>query len=506
MIDWPPSLSKDDLSVLNLLATTYALSHGLLYLPVPDGPPPSSPSAAIHAPLSLIPTPFPRRLFDEAKRLQRFYNILYARIALNSDFLDAIMGAEEGVGQVDDFTGQLWKAWLQARTAEGYKQKIHLGLFRSDYLMHEPNADEPPSLKQVEFNTISSSFGALSERASNMHKYLLSSTGYFGASPMLQAKNLPENTTTAGLAAGLAEAYAAYGVADTKILFVVQAGERNVFDQRWIEYELLQQHSIHVVRKTFDELATSASLSPSNALLIDTDDGRQTEISVIYFRAGYTPTDYPTPRHYTTRVLLEQSRAISCPSIPLQLAGGKKVQQVLTMPGMLERFMGEDKEGCEALRSSWMGMWGLDDESVFVPEGDGSEGETAGVRLARARHAALVLKPQREGGGNNVYKSSIPQFLDGLPKSERAAWIAMELISPSHKLGGYLVRAGSGSEGVVRADVVSELGIFGWALFGNGRATKEDEAGWLLRTKGSDSDEGGIAAGFSVLDSVVLID
>ena len=32
------------------------------------------------------------------------------------------------------------------------------------------------------------------------------------------------------------------------------------------------------------------------------------------------------------------------------------------------------------------------------------------------------------------------------------------------------------------------------------------EVGWLLRTKGKDSNEGGVAAGFSVLDSLVLVD
>lgn len=31
------------------------------------------------------------------------------------------------------------------------------------------------------------------------------------------------------------------------------------------------------------------------------------------------------------------------------------------------------------------------------------------------------------------------------------------------------------------------------------------EAGYLLRTKSSDSDEGGVAAGFAVLDSPILI-
>lgn len=51
------------------------------------------------------------------------------------------------------------------------EQPLHLGIFRSDYLLHAPQgSSEPISLKQVEFNTISSSFGALSERASGLHK------------------------------------------------------------------------------------------------------------------------------------------------------------------------------------------------------------------------------------------------------------------------------------------------------------------------------------------------
>lgn len=140
-----------------------------------------------------------------------------------------------------------------------------------------------------------------------------------------------------------------------------------------------------------------------------------------------------------------------------------------------------------------MGMWGLD--------------EDGGVEKARSIAEKLVLKPQREGGGNNVYKSSIPGFLDTLPIGEREAWIAMELIETPKGVNNYLVRAGSGSQGAIRAETTSELGIFGWALFGPGaKEVKHEEAGWLVRTKGADSNEGGVATGFSVLDSLLLVD
>lgn len=215
------------------------------------------------------------------------------------------------------------------------------------------------------------------------------------------------------------------------------------------------------------------------------------------------PTDYPTPAHYDLRYRLETSKAIQCPSIQLQLAGGKKVQEVLTQPGILEHFLSDPRWGANALgkaeldelRESWMEMWALD------------EGGDEGVRRAREAALGLVLKPQREGGGNNVYKEAIPPFLDNLPPQEREAWIAMRLIAAPQGLGNYLVRAGGGTDGAVKTEVISELGIFGWALFGgpDGKV-EEKEVGWLVRTKGKDSNEGGVAAGFSVLDSIILVD
>lgn len=52
------------------------------------------------------------------------------------------------------------------------KQRLSLGLFRSDYMVHQDTTIEPPVLqaKQVEFNTIASSFGGLSKHTSGLHK------------------------------------------------------------------------------------------------------------------------------------------------------------------------------------------------------------------------------------------------------------------------------------------------------------------------------------------------
>ena len=211
---------------------------------------------------------------------------------------------------------------------------------------------------------------------------------------------------------------------------------------------------------------------------------------MVYYRAGYTPIDYASPADYAMRGVLESSRAAQCPSIALQLAGAKKVQEVICRPGILERFLAPS-EGADAVRDTWVSMWSLDTD-------DGKGAEEA-VRRAQG----LVLKPQREGGGNNVYRGNIPSFVAQMPQQERVAWVAMELIRPPRGVGAYLVRPGTGR---VSARVMNELGVFGWALFGKGREVREEQVGWLMRTKAEDVDEGGVAAGFSVLDSILLVD
>jgi len=44
---------------------------------------------------------------------------------------------------------------------------------------------------------------------------------------------------------------------------------------------------------------------------------------------------------------------------------------------------------------------------------------TTRTRVARLKAPSLVLKPQREGGGNSIYREAIPAFLDSLRVEER---------------------------------------------------------------------------------------
>ncbi|EJU03074.1 glutathione synthase [Dacryopinax primogenitus] len=498
--EWPPLLSLAYQRELTDLAADWAMSHGLVYRPPANPPsePHPSTSRVIHAPFTLFPSPLPRTLYELGRKLQPLYNALYARVALDVPWLEKTMGA---VAKVDDFQLQLCKIWRQVRE-EGITQ-VQLGLWRSDYLVHTL-PDGAFTLRQVEFNCISSSLGALASRTSKMHRYLQSATGYYGVHPLLDARNLPENGALQGLAAGIAEAHKAYGVPNATVLFLVQSHERNAFDQRWLEYDLLEKYGVRVERVTFSDLVASASLSESKQLLYSSPLASEPlEISVMYMRAGYTPDDYPDEKAWEVRLLVERSKAIKCPTVGAQLAGAKKVQQALMEEGVLESFMLDSSRGAEKfteadlalLRASFAPMYPLD-------------ATTLQQTIDHADH--LVLKPQREGGGNNVYRSNIPSFLEKLPVAERDAWVVMELIEPPPSRS-VLIKAGTSEQGGTEGDVISELGVYGVCLYrkdseGTCVIDVNRECGYLVRTKGRESNEGGVAVGFSYLDSLVLVD
>jgi len=285
-----------------------------------------------------------------------------------------------------------------------------------------------------------------------------------------------------------------------------------------------------MIRQTLTQLGQTARIDTITRKLYvdiprDLESCGSVEISVVYFRSAYTPNDFPSPVHYTTRFLLERSVAIKCPSLALQLAGGKKVQEVLGRPDMLEKFLADNtkysrvfsKEEIQELRDNFMDMWSLDvDQDMLLPDKQTIKigNENFGVRKAREEAKSVVLKPQREGGGNNIYKEDIPTFLDNLESREREAWIAMRLIVTPVGVGNYLIRTGStsgssGSQTPLKTYTISELGIFGWSLFGDDGGdsiVEEETVGWLVRTKGIETNEGGVATGFSVLDSILLVD
>lgn len=377
-------------------------------------------------------------------------------------------------------------------------------------MVHRPDPSRPATVKQVEFNTIASSFGGLSALVSAMHHELVCKSVY-PADCVITSSALPPNKSTLLLSAGLAHGHRAYvspaeSSRPTCVLIVVQGGERNVFDQRQIEYTLDKEYSVPVFRLLITNIMTQVKLGFNRELLYSPPHKPQAvyEVSVVYYRAGYSPDDYSTQACWDGRLLIERSMAIKCPTVLTQLAGTKKVQQVLATPHSTDlEDLVTDRSTVDGLRATFAPIYPMDESPA------GLEARTIATNPDTAQR--YVLKPQREGGGNNVYRKDIPTFLSSIAKTQWPAYILMEMIEPP-AMSNVVLRNGELHKG----GVISELGIYGCCLWqskieagehiGVTKILQNFQAGYLLRTKGDQSQEGGVAAGYGAIDSVCLVD
>lgn len=427
----------------------------------------TSPLQFAHMPFSLVPSPVPREEFERAVDAMPLFNRLIDAIARSPDWL------YEHLEGLDEFTSQLLTV---SRRCQPPSQPLYLGIHRSDYMLGAENR-----LQQVEINTISSAFGALAPRLRELHSWVL---GCYGDSEE-NSGNLPENGALEGIVEAFAQVWRLQGAAGV-LLMVVNDQERNRFDQGLIEALLWQKHQISTIRASFAAISLHFTLEP------DTNIGRfrGSPVSIIYYRAGYAPNDYTTARDWEVRELLERSTAVKCPCIDYHLAGVKKVQQLLCSPQHLARFLPDSAEQLK-LQSFFTSIFGL-------------EQPLPASTLAEVRNQPenWVLKPMREGGGNNLYDKEVKAaFSDYSPDSASLkGYILMRKILPK-PFPVLLVRNGQGflTEGLW------ELGIFGTFVSSKDRIYLNSAPGYLLRTKSASSNEGGVAAGYAVLDTPYLV-
>ncbi|KAK1584664.1 hypothetical protein Q3G72_035007 [Acer saccharum] len=398
----------------------------------------------MHAPFSLLPMSFPENQFKVACEVAPIFNELVDRVSLDGKFLQDSLSRTK---KVDVFTARLLD--IHSKMLEiNKKEDIRLGLHRSDYMLDE----QTKLLLQIELNTISSSFPGLGSLVTELHRNLLI---HYGEQLGLDSKKIPGNTAVKQFAEVLAKAWTEYNNPRAVVLVVAQPEE---------------------------QIDTEGELLPDGTLLV----GGQA-VAVVYFRAGYTPIDYPSESEWRARLLMEQSSAVKCPSISYHLAGTKKIQQELAKPNVLERFL-DNKEDIAKVRKCFAGLWSLDDSEI--------------VSHAIEKPELYVMKPQREGGGNNIYGEDVRETLLRLRKEgseENAAYILMQMIFPSVS-PTFLMR-----DGICHKDhAISELGIYGAYLRNKDKVIMNEQCGYLMRTKVSSSKEGGVAAGFAVLDSIYL--
>lgn len=223
------------------------------------------------------------------------------------------------------------------------------------------------------------------------------------------------------------------------------------------------------------------------------------EISVVYQRAGYEAHEY-NQTGWDARLQLEKSTAIKCPSVLGHLTTFKKVQQALTEPGALERFLSPSEVA--RIRETFVPVHPLDESTEGL--------EARRMACDPKRSTNYILKPSLEGGGNNVYGNAIPAFLKSTPIADWPRYILMEKIHPPDA-DNLLV----GSACLDGGKTVSELGVLGCCLWQRTTAQKSGTrcemlqnsvGGWTFKTKFAEIDEMSVVKGYGCFDTPRLVD
>lgn len=445
-----------------------------------------------HAPFTLFPSPFPREIYQECLDLQPIINTLLLKIANDVDFNEDSLSS---IAQVDEFTRNLLKI-NKIIQKEGVTQPLIACICRTDYMLDKQQSDIKLSLRarQVEINAIASGMAGLSTGVHSLHQHILSN--YSVNKPSASA-SYPENQSLDLVAQGLIDAYELYNKPDCYILCIREEVALNFADQLAVEQRVrAKRPDIKTIRRSFKKVSETTKLGPNKQLLIDDTK----EVAIVYFRYGYDPSNYDFLTAWDTRLLLERSRAIKCPSINFHLSGLKKYQQILNKPEYLERFL--STRDSERLAKTFCEFWPLDPETTA-----GQEGFRVGTSTSRK----LVLKPQREGGGHNLYGKDVKPFLTEFANTDQLSqYILMGYIDSPKEKNWILLPSDDELSDSIRIEqndqLVSELGIYGSIVADGLNIQHNRSAGYLVRSKKHGIEEGGVAAGFAGISSLVLID
>eukprot|EP01105_Mastigella_eilhardi_P023926 TRINITY_DN6123_c0_g2_i4.p1 TRINITY_DN6123_c0_g2~~TRINITY_DN6123_c0_g2_i4.p1 ORF type:complete len:134 (-),score=35.07 TRINITY_DN6123_c0_g2_i4:155-556(-) len=126
------------------------------------------------------------------------------------------------------------------------------------------------------------------------------------------------------------------------------------------------------------------------------------------------------------------------------------------------------------------------------------------VRQVMANPDDYVMKPQRNGGGNNFFGSAIADAIASLPQWELSMYTIQAFIRSQPRPTWVVTPRSSVEPRLING--IPELGVFGAFLRDR---TKEEPllnvaAGHLVRTKDVGNMGGGVCCGAAVLDSPLL--
>ena len=282
-----------------------------------------------HIPITLYPSPIVKSFFDKIQFYQIAFNKIMDKISRDQQYIEQILTP---ISEKDEFIKKSLEISKKVSTFEN-KQKIQCGFFRNDYMVDKVKK----FIYQIEFNTIAVSMFSFSDKLKKFYSFF--SNKYPEIYERYKDKEIPleKKDVIPEFSSSLIESiklFSPENYKNTIIIFVVQENEKNVFDQRTIENELYEKYNILSKRLTLNEITKNCKVDEKGQISYE-----EKIISLFYFRAGYTPSDYKDEESWKGREMIELSTAIKVPNINLFLTTLKVFQYELTKPDILKKYI-----------------------------------------------------------------------------------------------------------------------------------------------------------------------
>ena len=439
-----------------------------------------------HIPITSYPSPIVKSFFDKIQFYQIAFNKIMDKISRDQQYIEQILTP---ISEKDEFIKKLLEISKKVSTFEN-KQKIQCGFFRNDYMVDKVKK----FIYQIEFNTIAVSMFSFSDKLKKFYSFF--SNKYPNIYERYKDKEIPleKKDVIPEFSSSLIESiklFSPENYKNTLIIFVVQENEKNVFDQRTIENELYEKYNILSKRLTLNEIAKNCKVDEKGQISYE-----EKIISLFYFRAGYTPSDYKDEESWKGREMIELSTAIKVPNINLFLTTLKVFQYELTKPDILKKYINEELISNDIIR--------FFTKIYYLRDMDKEKQKELFNQITSNPHS-YVIKPQREGGGNNYYDDKIIPLLpkdDSEPSDELLNSIIMERIeAPEYETLNLI------DEKVIVNTINSEFSVYGVIISSDEKIYNINKSvGFLVRSKDKNEGEGGVIHGSGCVDLPCLMD
>ena len=194
--------------------------------------------------------------------------------------------------------------------------------------------------------------------------------------------------------------------------------------------------------------------------------------------------------------MIELSTAIKVPNINLFLTTLKVFQYELTKPDILKKYINEELISNDIIR--------FFTKIYYLRDMDKEKQKELFNQITSNPHS-YVIKPQREGGGNNYYDDKIIPLLpkdDSEPSDELLNSIIMERIeAPEYETLNLI------DEKVIVNTINSEFSVYGVIISSDDKIYNINKSvGFLVRSKDKNEGEGGVIHGSGCVDLPCLMD